>query len=41
MVRTETNPVDTVILQIYMPTTEYEEEEIDEILQMVNEKENL
>ena len=34
MIRIETKPVDTVVLQVYMPTTEYEDEEVEDVYEI-------
>ena len=37
MIRIETKPVDTVVLQVYMPTTDYEDEEVEDVYEDITE----
>ena len=37
MVKLETKPVDTVVVQVYMPTTDYEDEEVEEVYDDIRE----
>ena len=37
MVKLETKPVDTVVVQVYMPTTDYEDEEVEDVYDDIRE----
>ena len=37
MIRIETKPVDTVVLQVYMPTTDYEDEKVEDVYEDITE----
>ena len=38
MVKLETKPVDTVVVKVYMPTTDYEDEEVEDVYDDIREE---